>query len=291
MPRRTTFKGYSVKAPTKHQLNVESFKGVDYRPAQLSVDNAHAVDIQNIVWKDFVNQKRKGFEEIAGVPTISYKVYGNQSEEYSNENEKQINGVYIFVGEDNTEHILVHAGKLLFEVKNIGEGFTFLNAKWELVARNEINAGISSLIAVELNNRVSCGFVASKRLYLLDGIKYRVVRCLNSGITIEDVEDNELTYVPTTTIGIGISWKDKESENASYNTLTTSQATPLDDVNMLTQWRRNKLVTGLYDETKFSYKTSPFYEYTLDTNIIGKKATDLNDITLNITTTEAYNGI
>lgn len=287
MPIKNTFRDYTLSTPKKQTLDIVKFRGVDYNPAQLSVDNSRAVDIKNIIYKDFVNQKRNGIENCAEVPIVEY--YDETLDaKLDNKNSRRINGIYSFVAEDNNQHILVHAGKLLFEVTNLGANFSFTQAKWNCIGRIVYRNGFNYFVCKEFNDDFSSGFVGSKKLYILDGIKYRTVRLKDLNFVVEDVEDSENTYIPTTTVGISIGWKEKTSEGSTYAEFTPSKPTPLDDVNMLTQWRKNKLVTGVYLENDFSFKESKFFEYKLDTSIRPKKNSDINDIKVTINTTEAY---
>ena len=56
----------------------------------------------------------------------------------------------------------------------------------------------------------------------------------------------------------------------------------LDDVNMMSQWRRNKLVSGTYVDDGVSLRTTRFTDYQLDTSIKPKKPTDINNIEITI---------
>lgn len=285
MGRSNTYRHYKLNAPTRLTLSVSSFKGVDYTPAQLDVAEYHAVDIKNLIWKDDVDQKRNGLEHCASVPIVRYYVWNystNSYQEKNNKNERQINGVYQFIAENAKTYTLVHAGKLLFLVTNFGDDYSFYNATWKLVADEVARSGEVYTVPVELENTISSAFIGSHRLYLLDGAKYRVVRVINGKLTVSNVEDNSLTYVPTTTVGIGISWKERTADG-EYTDFSPAQPTPLDDVNLLTQWRKNKLVSGLFQETEYTVKSTHFFDYSLDTNIYPKKKTDLNDFTLQIT--------
>ena len=87
---------------------------------------------------------------------------------------------------------------------------------------------------------------------------------------MKEVEDDEDTYIPVTTIGI------TEADSA------VNEQQILDDVNMMSQWRRNKLVSGTYVDDGVSLRTTRFTDYQLDTSIKPKKETDINNIEITI---------
>ena len=76
MPRNNTYRHYDLSFPknTKKVLNVSKFMGVDYGVAQLQVADYHAVDILNIVFKDRVNQKRHGWQQLFEMGNTTYYI-------------------------------------------------------------------------------------------------------------------------------------------------------------------------------------------------------------------------
>ena len=108
------------------------------------------------------------------------------------------------------------------------------------------------------------------RLFIFGGNKLFVLKVYNGQYTLKEVEDDEDTYIPVTTIGI------TEADSA------VNEQQILDDVNMMSQWRRNKLVSGTYVDDGVSLRTTRFTDYQLDTSIKPKKETDINNIEITI---------
>ena len=62
---KTNFRGLSLKAFNERgELNINSFKGVDYSSSAFNVSDNRAIDILNLIFKDNVIQKRKGFKHV-----------------------------------------------------------------------------------------------------------------------------------------------------------------------------------------------------------------------------------
>ena len=62
---KTNFRGLSLKAfNEREELNINSFKGVDYSSSAFNVSDNRAIDILNLIFKDNVIQKRKGFKHV-----------------------------------------------------------------------------------------------------------------------------------------------------------------------------------------------------------------------------------
>jgi hypothetical protein len=50
----------------------------------------------------------------------------------------------------------------------------------------------------------------------------------------------------------------------------------------MTQYRKNKLISGTYLDDGVALRTTRFWDYELDTSCIPKNQTDINNITINI---------
>ena len=62
---KTNFRGLSLKAFNERgEVNINSFKGVDYSSSAFNVSDNRAIDILNLIFKDNVIQKRKGFKHV-----------------------------------------------------------------------------------------------------------------------------------------------------------------------------------------------------------------------------------
>lgn len=247
------------REPARKQLDISTFLGVDYSSSEINVSNARAVDMCNVVYKDKVNQKRNGWQQTLKIEPFVY--YTSNGEQKTNTTE--INGVWSFLGEDNKTHIIAHIGSLLYELKNI-EDFLFSSAT-PLVNREVVGGEIRN-IATELLNYKSTAFIGDKRLYILGGNFYYVLRYTDSGFDLRKVEDDKDTYVPTTRIGV------------TYKDSLIAGSNVYDDVNLLTQWRKNKLVSGTYIDDGVNVRTTRFFDYELESAITPKTINDLNNI-------------
>lgn len=252
-------------------LSIDKFLGVDYNPAQLQVASNHATDILNFIYKDRVNQKRRGWEQLAKIPDdYTYYVRNDDGTFTQKTNTPHFNGFFHLVGEDNLIYYVAHIGKLLYQVTGIGKDKSFLDIEFKPLVDNVYVSPNTYNVALELEDYKSSAFVGDKRLYILGGNKYYVLK-VNSGVfELAEVEDHEETYIPVTTIGI------------TYKDSPVSGITALDDVNMMTQWRRNKLVSGTYIDDGVTLRTTRFWDYELDTNVQCKKPTDINNIVVKI---------
>ncbi len=211
-----------------------SFAGVDYQEAETKLANNNAREILNIVYKDGINQTRDSWEQIA-------KADG------------RVNCFIRFKAEDGNIHLIAHIGKFLYECFRMGKNFSFLDALFVKISNTEL---------LDFRSRM---FVSSKRLYILGGNKYYLLRITNDYELVE-VEDSPYTYIPVTTIGI------------TYKDSQVSGMAALDDVNMMTQWRKNKLVSGTYIDNGVDVRSTRFWEWTLDTSVKPKNKTDLNNM-------------
>lgn len=252
MPTKSTYKPYSLssKAVKKYNLSVTQFLGVDYNPSQIAVSKVHAVDMQNLIYKDKVVQKRTGYEQLACIEAETYTENGEEKTNTTN-----INGIWSFVAEDGNKYVVAHVGRLLYNIEGMGNDKTFLDFKW---------TKISGLLL--LADRKSSAFVGTKRLYILDGEKYRVLRHTASAFTLVNVEDDTDTYIPTTTIGI------------TYIDSGVGGAAALDDVNLMTQWKKNKLVSDTGKNV--SDPETTYYDWELDSSIKCKNEADMLNISV-----------
>ncbi len=211
-----------------------SFAGIDLQEAETKLANNNARDLLNIVYKDGINQTRDSWEQVAKA-------------------DARVNCIARFKAEDDRIHIIAHIGKHLYEVFRMGNGFSFLDALFTKISN------------VELEDYRSRMFVSGKRLYILGGNKYYLLR-IEGSYELVEVEDSPYTYIPVTTIGI--TYKDSQVNGIEA----------LDDVNLMTQWRKNKLVSGTYIDNGVDVCTTRFWEWTLDTSVKAKNLADLNNM-------------
>lgn len=241
---------------------ISNFAGVDYSTQRFKVSQHRAIDIQNFIYKDGVIQKRQGIEELFSLKPTHY--IPNDYEEYK-VNDTNFNGIWTVKGEDNKLHVIAHIGKLLYEIKNIDSDTIEISLITTEKTPKEYGGNIY-YYTYEFENYKSSAFVGANRLYFLGGNKYMCIRFLsNSKPLIYPIEDHEDTYIPTTTISITC----KNSAIAGR--------TSLDKVNLLTQWRKNELLSGT---TKTDGVT--LYDYTLDSPLIPKNEEDMRDILITL---------
>ena len=229
MPSRTTFNHYNLTKHTasKKTFNVSKFYGVEYRRSQLEIEDHHATDIKNIVYKDKTNQKRSGYEQVAITPQI----------DGLNIRRNCVNGYYEFYDTNDILHKIMHIGTRLYEVKFLEKDSKYWETEYTLISSN-------------MANHKSMAFASKGILYILDGTKYRYLSVSGSDsdytFTLANVVGSNIVYIPTTSL-IG-----------ADDTITA-----FEDRNMLTNWRKNKLVGTKYIEDA----GSDDYYYELDSAI------------------------
>ena len=235
--RKSNYEHYSLtkKQTTRQTFQIGQFLGVNYNKNSLAIKDSQATEMKNLIFRDGVIQKRQGYENVASIKEKESAV---------------LNGVYEFIGDDGKNHLIFHINTALYEVKGLGKG-----SKYSEVSFTRL--GSPFVIA----NTKSFAIPSNHKLYILDGVKYRALSCNSSGVfSLVEIEDDEHTFIPTTTIGI--------TEQSSG--LATRVG--LDDVNMLTAMRRNKLVTGVAKEGVEHASGTP-YTYELDAPICDSRKT------------------
>jgi hypothetical protein len=251
----------------KRVFKIEKLRGVDYNPYHLDISGQNAVDIFNLIFRDGINQKRYGFEELVVAEPFIYHVKQNDGTYIEKTSPSQINGVWSFVAEDNREHTVLHIGNLLWEINDFNDNTTFLEITITPIVNSVLELGKTYIVGTELSNQRTQAFVGSKRLYILGGNDIFVLRFLEGNVReLVSMSEYDEVYIPTTTIGI------------TYKDSAVAQRSPLDDINMMTQWRKNKLISGTYYDDGVSVRTTRFFDYELDASIKAKNENDLNDL-------------
>lgn len=276
--KRSAFRHYSLSQATRRQLDVKSFLGVDYSTQKFLIADGHAIDLKNYIYKDGVMQKRNGVEQLLLVKTFEYipADFDTQTnplveEIHSNEENKTINGMWRFEAEDGKEHVVAHIGKLMYEITDIDNDF--IEAKPITTGQATVDGEIHHL-AYEFEDYKSFAVVGGKKLWFLGGNKYMCLRFVLVNPTTTRamffaLEDSDHTPVPTTTISI------------TYKNSIVNRRMGLDNVNLLTMWRKNKLISGTSKQEDEKTKTT-FFEYTLDAPLIVKNRKDMADIEITI---------
>lgn len=219
---------------SRRTFSTGTFAGADFQEAENKLANYNARDLLNVIFKDGINQTRDAWEQVA-------KADG------------RVNSFVIFRAEDGRTHIIAHIGKFLYEIFRIGKEYSFLDTIFTKISN------------YELEDYKSFMRVSGKRLYILGGNKYLMLR-ITPEYELVEVEDSQYTYIPVTSIGI------------TYKDSPVGGASAYDDVNLMTQWRKNKLVSGTFIDTGANVRSTRFWEWNLDTSVKPKVKTDLNNL-------------
>ncbi|MCK9235199.1 MAG: hypothetical protein M0Q41_10735 [Bacteroidales bacterium] len=262
------FKPLSIATKNRRITAITNFSGVDYATQRFKVSQNRAIDILNFIYKDGVIQKRRGIEELFHVENTHYIpvdfVKGILETDVYSENTTNFNGIWSFVGEDKKEHLVAHIGKLLYEIKNIGQHNMSISPI-RFGTNIVIFEGNTYVYAYEFLDYKSSAFVGANKLYFLGGNKYMCLRFLDGAPLLSPVENGVNTYVPTTTISI------------TYEGSAFANRASLDKVNMLSKLRKNELLSGT-QKVDNAIVTSKNFEYILDAPIVSETKQDLADI-------------
>lgn len=265
MPKTTNFRHYSLDQSTRYTLNISSFLGVDYSTQKFLISDGRAVDMRNFVYRDGVVQKRHGTETLFQLSPLRYikaDWLGTADSEVSvncGETEgdpPRFNGMWRFLAEDGEYHIVAHIGKLLYEIKDLGKDWLSIEPISIGTATAE---GELAKLCYEFEDYKSSAYVGGGKLWFQGGNKYMLLRFLSDGsCSLKPCEDDMgITPIPTTCISI--TYKDAISANRMA----------LDAVNLLTMWRKNKLISGV-GRNKDLTETTSDYEYVLDAPLVWK---------------------
>lgn len=259
------FKSVNLTSRTRYMTGVSNFSGVDYATQRFKVSPDRAIDILNFIYKDGVIQKRQGIEELFQIKPTYYIPIGGT--EYK-KNDVNFNGIWTITGEDEKLHVIAHIGKLLYEIKNIDTD----SIEISLITKTNtpvVYDGNMYYYTYEFENYKSSAFVGAGRLYFLGGNKFMCLKFLSKGIDIYPIEDHPETFIPTTTTSI------------TYKNSAISGRASLDKVNLLTQWRKNELLSGTLKNENDKTK-SDYYDYTLDSPLITDKEENMSEILITL---------
>lgn len=270
-----SFKPLSLSAKTRHITGITTFSGLDAMTQRFKVSEGRAIDMKNFIYKDGVIQKREGVEELFNMEKTRYIPYpfdgkiGILSEDDYKVNETNFNGIWTVKGEDELTHIIAHIGKLLYEIKEIEKDSISIEPIC-VVEKTITHNGYIHVQAYEFENYKSSAFVGSNRLYFLGGNKYMCLKFQkdmngNTIRTLYPIEDDIDTFIPTTTTSI------------TYKNSLIAGRSNLDKVNLLTQWRKNEMISGTLKNEDDKTKTE-YYDYTLDAPMIFKNENDMSDV-------------
>lgn len=247
----------------RHIFDIKSFSGVDFSSPLLSVDNSRAIDALNLLKKENDRtQKRKPWEQVAFAPNFIYhkKQKVNNTEYWVKyNNTTSFNGIWAFIAEDGKEHIVAHIGKCLFEVSGLSKNGTFKDVVYTPLCIDVEEDELIYHEIVELVDEKTKGVTSGNRLYIMGGTKYLMVRFYTeenkTKFDICAVEDSKYVYIPVTSTGI------------TYTDSPNPGRQLLDDVNLLSSLRKNKLLSGTLYKGNNVIRTTRFFEYELDSDI------------------------
>jgi len=273
MPTRNKFNPQTISEPKKHQFVVDAFRGVDYRPIEMQVANYNAVEIENFIFRDNANQKRMGYEQLLNIPIQSYvDLEDNQSKTNTSNN---VNGLWTFIDENGNKRFIAHIGSLLYEISGIDGAFYKMTYKLIKDTNNK------TMTLLDRPSGTYSAFSDKGKLFILSGNYYYALysgekASSDFGIQCSDlvfikVADSSISYIPTTTIGI------------TYKDSPVKSNTSLDKVNLLSKFRKNKLVSGTFMDDGETTRTTEFYDYELDSEVWYENETDLNNLEVDIT--------
>lgn len=188
---------------------IDQFQGVDFTNSPLNVQSNRATDMKNFITDNGVNRKRYGWEEVLDF----YELDNDGNRLYL-----KINGVYQH-NINNEDVLIVHAGTGLYRV--------FCNVETGEYTKSKIETDIDIL---DQKSMSFAGFFANKNAIFIVGCGKYMVYYDNK---LEVVENNEHTYIPTTSI--------MRKSNANGGTFSKYE-----DVNMLSSFRKNTLIGSLH---------------------------------------------
>ena len=232
-------KSMSLKLKSRKQVKVGNFKGVDFSSSPLLVSNDRGVRSTNLIHENGVNRKRNGWVE-------KYRV-----------GKEKVGGIFEATL-DGVKTILVYAGRKFYRI--VGDDvvdITHSSTKME----NQVD--VSRLT----DNRCQM-FISQNRCYFIGCGDYLTYGKYGSNYELRRVEDDEMTFIPTTTTHIYSDEDIASAENAenSENSESgesdkvkslASAGVVCDGVNLLTGRRKNTLVGSKANST-----------YTLDCFVI-----------------------
>lgn len=276
--KRTSFRHYNLNQASRKNLQISSFAGVDYSTQKFLIANNRAIDLLNYIYKDGIIQKRNGIEEIYHVKPYQYvaKSFDDNDNDLVKTNGINFNGIWKFTAEDNKEHVVAHIGNLLYEITDIDTEKIEIRAIVHGTKQVRGEDGLYYNQCYEFDNYKSSAFVGGNKLWFLGGNKYMCLRYLTneygkSEMQFFAVENSDFTPVPTTTISI-----------TYKNSIAAGHRAALDKTNLLTMWRKNKLISGTTKNEDEKTKT-PYFDYTLDSPLICKdQARDMANFSMTI---------
>ena len=239
-------------AEKRKTFSITFNKGIDKASLPFEASPARALDALNYVYRDGKVQKRFGINQLTQAPAT---VYGGPVRRV---NTTEINGIWRFLAEDGQYHIVAHVGNLLYELVQNDGVWEFDVFYYKIAIPVGGSTGIPFCHTLE--NIKSVAVIGNKSLYVFGGRNLIRVRFKPGGAkSAVLVSEDEDTYVPTTSISI------------TYDNAIASGRASLDQVNLMTPWRKNRLLSGvgLNKDAKVVYEDKTYgYVYHLDSPIV-----------------------
>lgn len=261
-----SFKRITANARELQNTTIGNFSGVDLSSPTLQANTARSVELLNFVKKQKFNQKRFGFHQVISK--------NNDNDGYS-----KIHGVWTFIDSTNTERVIVHIDDHFVLLNNLGSDKSYFDINQDDFATWIIDVWSVGALPIYMEvgpEENSFGFASDGYLYVLGGGKYIRFKydAASEDIVAEDLTDNFYsTFIPLTRNSIVPTGSSVEGLSQAY-----------DDVNMLTQWKKNAMITGTFGNnlTSNPFHSSGYTEFQLDSNVNPKTFSDLNDSVLKL---------
>jgi hypothetical protein len=258
----------AIKTP--QEITINNFNGVDLSSPTFQINSSRATSSVNFLKKDGINQKRNSVENVM--------VVANAEQDY-------IKGVFSFTDSSQTKRLVVVSGSQLILMSGIGSDKTFIQGNDSFVIINDKD---DNPITFETEEKFVSGWVRGDRLYLLfPGTDYVVLYYSEEEerVVVESLVNNiDLTYIPLTRFGA----------TAEGTGATAEFGIAYDDLNMLTQWKKNNFRTGLFQTLSDNpYNTSEYFKYPLDSKVYYQNQSDLSlmKLKINYLETTAFSNI
>lgn len=203
----------SLDLKTRKTVQIGGFKGVDFSSSPLLVAQNRSVNSVNFIFENGVNRKRHGWVE-------KFRV-GNEN----------INGLFECVL-DNKKIIIIYANKTFYKVTR--------NERDEYFSENITNTSTKTQCKVDvsrLEDKRCQMFISANRLYFVGCGDYLTYGKYGNNFELRRVEDDDLTYIPTTSINI-------DADGTEGDIVETFEAP-----NLLSSRRKNTFVGNVANST------------------------------------------
>lgn len=198
----------SVQLKERRQAKISNFKGVDFSSSSLLVAQNRAVNSKNFIYENGVNRKRNGWFE-------KWRV-----------GDGNINGIFECVL-DGVKTVLVYGEKQFYKIVND-----------EVINITNSSTNSSCKVNVErLLDRRCQMFISQNRCYFVGCGDYLTYGKYGDNYELRRVEDDDNTYIPTTTINI--------DADGVEGDIVKSKDAP----NLLSNKRKNTLVGNVANST------------------------------------------